>query len=69
MQDLSKQDEDKRVKGSGKRKGNVKININFDEDRVKRLKGPAPRLGVITVYDTEPWRQQGQQVNRCDSQV
>ena len=30
------------MKGSGKRKGNVKININFDEDRVKRLRARHP---------------------------
>ena len=41
--------------GKKKRKVNSKININFDEDKVRRLNVPAPRLGVRTVFETQPW--------------
>ena len=39
-----------------KKKKNVKMNINFAEDTVRRrLDVVAPRLGVASVYETKPW--------------
>ena len=38
------------------KKRNVKMNINFAEDAVRRkLDVAAPRLGVLSVYETKPW--------------